>query len=382
MIKFAKRLFIKLFTTNPYHILRFKELYTDKVGIPIDSAESSTGIILKEAGASIYYSGFPATFQQTFNLRKIEGELRYLPSGLFVEPNRYVYSLSNANIYGSLGIIYSKEKRAFIEESAKEWLIDLKNSSYTNIYKLPKSNLLTGISLSFLSNGADGGYYHFMHEVLPKLWLCRNLLPYTNHLFFNAPVTDWKLKWLNFLNIDINRIIWVGPYDNYKCEQLLFTSMIIKDQQLSHYSITALKSLIGSGSISNNKPQKVVFISRTGERERDLKWEDDLLNHYPDFQKINASNLSVEETIDYFESATIIIAAHGAGLSNLFLCSPNTKVLELYPDLDHYQPCYTRISDICELKHHVAAIDFNQRDNKTMGMGFLTSVIDTLIARN
>jgi len=382
MVKAIKRFLIRLLTANPYRIVQFNELCQNVIGSPIDSAETLDGILYEERGSLVYYNGFPNTFNQTFNLKKIGKKSRYLQIGLFSEPNRLIYSMEDTNIYGSLGIIYNAQKRAFIEESTKEWLINLKNSNYTNIYKLPQSNQLPGISLSCLSNGADGGYYHFIHEVLPKLWFCRNMIPYTDNIFFNGPPVSWKLKWLNFFNVDINRIIWIGPYDNYNCKQLLFSSRIINDQQINHYSILALKALIGNRTIQIPDQNKVLYISRAGESERDLKWENELLQQYPYFKKINARNLSVEDTINHFASASLVIAAHGAGLSNLFLCHPGTKVLELYPDLDHYQPCYTRISDICKLKHYVAAIDFNQKANKTMGIDFLTSIINTLLVKN
>jgi capsular polysaccharide biosynthesis protein len=41
---------------------------------------------------------------------------------------------------------------------------------------------------------------------------------------------------------------------------------------------------------------------------------------------------TVQDQAYLFNSAKLIVASHGGGLTNLVFCSPGTKVLEFFPD--------------------------------------------------
>jgi len=95
--------------------------------------ESTTNILNVEYGGMIFYPEPPVCINGNINFRLIGKQKRYLPTGIFSEPARYIYSLSNGCIIGPTGLCYDAEKRAFIAESAKEWVLDLRHSPYTNI---------------------------------------------------------------------------------------------------------------------------------------------------------------------------------------------------------------------------------------------------------
>jgi capsular polysaccharide biosynthesis protein len=47
----------------------------------------------------------------------------------------------------------------------------------------------------------------------------------------------------------------------------------------------------------------------------------------------------------------VVLAPHGAGLSNIVFCQPGTKVIELFAPT-YIPPCYRIISNICGLEHY------------------------------
>ena len=57
------------------------------------------------------------------------------------------------------------------------------------------------------------------------------------------------------------------------------------------------------------------------------------------FQVIILENLSVEEQIAHFAATEVIVAPHGAGLSNLVYCHSGTKVIECFAP-EYINPCY------------------------------------------
>ena len=50
-------------------------------------------------------------------------------------------------------------------------------------------------------------------------------------------------------------------------------------------------------------------------------------------------------------SASVVLAPHGAGLSNIVFCQPGTKIIELFAPT-YVPPCYRIISNICGLEHY------------------------------
>jgi len=362
VINYLKKVYIRLFTRNPYKVLPFNSLIKVNVGGPIHIPETLNAILIKEEGEFIFYPPYPESFDpENFN-KKLCINKRYHTGKIYKEAERYLYSLDAGHIIGYLGLIYDKKSRSFIDESAKLWTSDLEKSNNINFHQPPIPEYLDGVTLSCVTIGADGGFYHFLHEVLPKFFFCKKALPSVDHILINGPVSSWKEKWLIYAGIDMNKIIWIDHKSHYHCKQLLFTNRLINDQQISNWSIHALKSLLHITSPDIPLKQKrIIWITRKNVFDRIIAWEDELLSLFPEIEKLDIRDMSVADTINTFDGATHVIGPHGAGLSNILMCRQGTKILELYPDLSAYQPCYFRISSIGGLNHFVAEIDFDER---------------------
>ncbi|MFC0514572.1 DUF563 domain-containing protein [Mucilaginibacter angelicae] len=369
MIKMIKKWWVRAFTNNPWRVVPFEKLYPGISGQPLDLPETLNGILCREQGAVIDYVPPPHPLNSELQLRFINGKPRYLGGGLFKEPDRFIFSLGRAGIIGQLGLAYAIDKRSFIDESAKEWTRRLDRSAYVGALNLPERKRLAGISFSFLTIGAEAGYYHFLFESIPKAGLFGTMLSRADHLLFNGPATDWKLKWLRKAGIDTTKIIWMDGASHYECEQLVFTSRLIADQQISAWCLGTLSKLFGlsAGLPPATSPRKVILISRKGLGKREISWESEILNAFPEIEKVDFSALGPDETIHKLRNTTHIIGPHGAGLSNIYLCRPGTKVMEIYPEKVTYQPCYQRISALCRLEYVLMYLNFHDASDPQTG---------------
>lgn len=343
--------------------MHFDDLVKPKTGAPIATPETLTALLIREGGALMLYPDYPESFHPVFAKKKINDNQTFNTGRLYKEADRCLYSLDGGHIVGFLGLIYDQKSRSFIDESAKLWNLNLTTASHLNLYKTPEVIYLQGITLSCVTTGADGGFYHFFLEVLPKFAFCHDVINQVDHILLNGPSVEWKMKWLRHIGLDLNKIIWIDNTSHYKCKQLLFTSRLLLSQQIGTWTIKSLKELLNiSLSKDSTVRQKIIWVSRKNVFERIITWEDEILQMFPDIEKIDIRSLSVADTNTLFTGTTHIIAAHGAGLCNLIMCRPGTKVLELFPDLSGYQPCYFRISALCGLHHYVAEADFNTSD--------------------
>jgi len=376
MIKFLKRLYLIFFTGNPYKIISFHTLLKHPIGEPVGVRDTLTNILLKEKGGLIFYPPLPKSYDNVLTEENANRDTPYRTGTIYREETRYLYSLDSGYIIGLLGLIYDRNKRAFIDESAKLWVENLSTSHHMYQYKQPEAKFLPGVSLSCATIGADGGFYHFLLEVLPKLYFCREILPNIDHILISGPSAEWKEKWLRHIGINLSSIVWINSDSHFKCNQLLFTNRLINNQHISNWGLNAVKSLlkIDPANFVSNK-QNIIWITRKNVFTRTIAWEDELLEAFPNIKKVDIRDFSVKDTIRLFGNASHVISAHGAGLCNIIMCRPGTKVLELYPKISGYQPCYFRISALNGLAHFVAEVDFNDKNGMKKCAGYLSDFL-------
>lgn len=368
-----------MLTDNPYKVSEFDTMLKEDLGSPINRPETLTKILIKESGKFIHYQQADIVQACPTNQKSLNRDLRFKYKGLFKEPDRYVYSLTNGYILGNMGLVYVKKNRSFINESTKDWLVNLKLLPYLNAFSLPKEISLDGITLSLLTNGAEHGFYHFLFESMSKLKIYDSMLQHADHLLLNGPATAWKMKWISRTNIDQKKIIWIDNYSHHRCEQLIFTNRMVADQQVNQWCISGLREIFGiQATKSAEEENKLVWISRSGSVDRDLIWEEKILKYFPEITFIDLAKMDANETIDIIKSANYIIAPHGAGLSNVYIASAGTKILELYPKNRTYQPCYSRLSNVCGLDHKVLYLNFGNSEDINYGIDILVRTINEM----
>ncbi|MCX2575921.1 glycosyltransferase family 61 protein [Pedobacter sandarakinus] len=378
MLYLLKRSIIIFFTKNPYRIDNFANVFRDQ-GLSIDRPETLNFILSYEHGDGFRYMRNAQSYGNQPKHRTIKNKDRFVGDVIFKAPDRTVYSVSNGSIFGQLGLVFSAEKRAYILESTQEWTVDLKYSKLTNIVKFPKREMIDGVVFSLLTNGADGGFFHFILESLPKLALYKPFLAKDAKILINGPCTEWKIKWLLLAGVSESDIVWVTNTSHYKCKQLIFSNRIVADQQVNPWAIAVLRKLLtlSSGKLGVNK--KIIWLSRAKEKSRHILWEEHILSSLPMIQKIDLALYNCEDTIKTMQSATHVIAPHGAALCNVLFCCKGTKVLELFELNTFYQPCYSRLSSLCELDHHVASLDFVDQQNDTNGNSHLREILEQFL---
>ena len=94
-----------------------------------------------------------------------------------------------------------------------------------------------------------------------------------------------------------------------------------------------------------------IFISRKDASSRTITNEDELINFLKnkDFEIINLSEKKFIDQVKIFNSAKLIVAMHGAGLTNLLFCKSNAKVIEITKNFVDYlntdDPIYMKLND-------------------------------------
>lgn len=371
-----RQIIIFVFTKKPY---RFKSINTfiEEKKYIVDVAESATFISKKHVCNELNIYKYPTILHENLNTREIKRRPRYRSTGIFKNPDIYFYSLEDASIVGNQGLVY--KNRTYIGESLRIWQNSRINFKSVLRFRMTKVLFLKGVVLNIATLGADGGFYHFLHELLPKLYLLKAELSQFDHFLINGPSTEWKIKWLILNGIDLQKVTWIDHQSHFKCDQLIFTSPVINDQQPTKYSILALRSFLNPLETDVKQLQKkIIWITRDTEPMRNIFWEKEILRYYPKIEFVDLKHYSIIDTVNLLNNASHIISPHGAGLSNIFICRENTNVMELYPETQSFQPCYSRISSLCSLNHFVLVLDFSNSRSKK-GIKFLLSKLELFL---
>lgn len=233
----------------------------------------------------------------------------------------------------------------------------------------------TYFSLSFYWSRS---YYHWLTETLPLLHGIAPFLPAGTRHIISGPAQRFQLDCLRLLGVPPEQFVEIDPSESWRVETLIFSPPATTDYtDLPPRAIRAgrytLRTLRGHRGPFNHSPDGLrwlaerlidgsrgqpppplgtrLYISRRKAACRRLN-EDDiapvLAAH--GVAACTLEDLSLAEQIQLLNQAELVVAPHGAGLSNLMFCRPGTRVIEIFePSVQRL--CYWSISDIMRLRY-------------------------------
>lgn len=371
---FVRRQLNRWLGQGPWRIAPCAEIFhgrTDAQARGVHRAEHFAGLVHEEPGTAQSYAAPHALLGQEPAWEQLGDGPRYRDGGhACAEPKR-LYSLTDAGIAGTDGVVYCPVTRQAVAESVRTWLTPALAHPLLGAVRLPPAQPLPGLSLSLAT--LDGqGFYHFLHESLPRLWLARAQLAAVDHVLIGGERDDVRAGWLDLAGVPREKIRWLGGLAHHRCEQLLFSNLPLRDYQPTPWNVAALRSLV---RINPGAPTRWLWVSRADARVRHLAWEDEILRHFPKFEKVVLSRLPPADQARLFASAAVVAGPHGAGFAQLAFAPPGGRLVELFPP-GHRQPIYARLAQAAGLTAAWAMVDFD----RPADLDRLTSVLRPFLA--
>ena len=128
--------------------------------------------------------------------------------------------------------------------------------------------------------------------------------------------------------------------------------LIIPDMNTPDWNIAKIKkirtfvdNLYPQLSYDKSNIKKKIYVSRKLAVKRHLSNEQEFLGLLKKhkFRKVYLEKLSVREQVELFRSASHVIAAHGAGLTNVLFAPADVKILEIRPLRTSGQFCFENL---------------------------------------
>lgn len=242
-----------------------------------------------------------------------------------------ILEIKNKNYQFNRNFLLTPQKNVIYQKDISLYALPIS----TQYLKKPKYK---NGSIAYLSNSNVNNYAHWFQFTLPLLYfywknIKKELIDY--YYVGDIELKSFQLDSLAQLGIKRDQIL------NYPCNSDC-VYMAIKENpiQLGFAKFNDLSSINFNQNIfkdstillNENSPKKI-FIERGNVTYRKLLKSDELITFLKNegYFFCALDKLSFKEQATLFYNADNIIAPHGAALTNIMFCKPNTKFLELFP---------------------------------------------------
>lgn len=214
----------------------------------------------------------------------------------------------------------------------------------------PEPKRYKGVVFSMLSGDvASTNIFHWLYDALPRLYILKASGFFDKVDWFITPELKHKYhkETLQILGINPRKIVECSEYVHLQADTLLVTSHI------RHKGITPTwvckahqKYILQNIPESKTVYPPLIYIRRGDSKVRQIVNESSLMAmlEKKGFTSYLLSQLPFAEQVRLFSTAQVIVAAHGAGLSNLAFCKEGTALIELFAP-DYIKPTYQIISE-------------------------------------
>ena len=253
---------------------------------------------------------------------------------------------AEARLVGPTLVLLDHGKRACYESMfCQQCMSD--DPGYNHLYRPPVTRL-QGEWTSLVARWGTG-YYHWLHDVLPRLGVLDEL-PKKTLILVPPRLTRYMKESLELLGISGR--LRKTPETNLIIEDFFFVSPTAMTGVYNPYAVDFLRSRFLRNKMSGVSPPKRFLITRRG-KTRGIVNEAELIDRLGElgWAVIDTEALGFREQIALFSQAEAICGLHGAAMANIVWCRPGCKILELCAHT-FLNGCYEALAECVGCEHH------------------------------
>lgn len=203
-----------------------------------------------------------------------------------------------------------------------------------------------------LSLDSGFNYFHWLCQILPRVKLLQDFnLNWgdISNILIPKITGNFVKESLHKLRVPLYKCVQQEESQIYKFKNLIIPSRPNRHIYLTKWSLDFLKQTFLKKDYRQNLK---LYIPRYPAVGRSILNERELWGILKNkgYKKIDTSCMSISRQAKLFNSASHIVAPHGASLANLSFCQPNTKVIEIFNE-DYFTILYWNICNILNLKY-------------------------------
>lgn len=247
-------------------------------------------------------------------------------------PERFVLDLDEGTVIGPHVAVVTRGGLLDFETSHYNGLKDWREHPLFWNPRRVEPERFDGTLLTVAARLTSNNYYHFLMDALPRLGLCADALP---DVAPDAYLVNRRARFhrelIGLLGLD--RLPLIEPRRSFavRADRLLVPSLPNVSTVASPETTDWLRENLPARSW-RDKPERIYVTRGQTRNTRRVEREDEIFARLArrGFVKIDPGALSVQDQIDHFAAARVVVSPHGAALTNLNFCRAGVRVLELF----------------------------------------------------
>ncbi len=271
-------------------------------------------------------------------------------------PPVFVAVLPEGRVWGKNGTVITPDDKVLADVSVEHGVEIPGTRSIHLQWKLPAVYQVDG-TVAVLSTAGSDGYYHWLFDTLPRIEILRRSgipLDSIDKFIVNSYSLPFQQETLATLGIPATKIIESCHYPHVKASRLVVPSLPGYVGNMPDWACKFLKQeFLPDRIVERSHKSERLYISRDMAKGRKIVNSHEVTNFLSKlgFKCVVLESLSIAETALLFSAAEVVLAPHGAGLSNLVFCQPGTKVIEIFSP-NYVNVLYWSLSNEMNLEYY------------------------------
>lgn len=247
-------------------------------------------------------------------------------------PDRYVLDLVDGTAVDQYGAIITSRGTLDFETSfyfgVNRWF---EHPLFLRA-RLPRPHTVDGTAVSLATAAGERNYYHFLLEVMPRWAVVRQILPDVDVDAVYMPTAhQYERDLLVIAGIDPGAVIATGEVPAIRASRLLVPGYPNVGEMQPRWLADWVRQTFKPVDTAS-RPSRLFVTRGSGPNTRRLVEGPavEAMLAERGFVTIDPGSMSVQEQIDHFAAADVIVGIHGAAMTNLVFSPPGVRILELF----------------------------------------------------
>ncbi|HEY0904790.1 MAG TPA: glycosyltransferase 61 family protein [Marmoricola sp.] len=196
--------------------------------------------------------------------------------------------------------------------------------------RIPPVERVAGSLLNLTTRGTSTNYYHFLFDALPRYGIFEESMPTASVDAILVPHgARYQQQLLAMLDPGA-RLLQPAANRAWRADRLLVPSTPNHELAAPQWVVSWLRKTFPPRT--SGMPRRLYLTRGARPNTRRYVQEAALLPELErrGFTCVDPGSLTVQEQIDMFHDAQVVVGPHGAALTNIVFCQPGVKVLELF----------------------------------------------------
>jgi capsular polysaccharide biosynthesis protein len=263
----------------------------------------------------------------------------------------FVAVISGGRVCGTSGAVISPDDRILLDVSLE--FMPRCHHSLLGQWKLPPSRMLSG-RCAVLATAGSHNYYHWMVNALPRLAILKRAgynVDVFDHILVGTQSAPFHRETLSTLGVRKDQIVSLRDNPHVQAEILMVPSLVGEPGNVPNWvSDFLVEAFLPAAS---QRPERRIYVSRRDSQGRRVTNEAQVIDFLisKGFECTLLSNMPVVDQARLFADAAIVVAPHGAGLTNVVFCAPGARVVELFSPF-YVNGCYWTLCSHAQVDYY------------------------------